>query len=125
MIQNKHLLICPSLWTGGFSANKKGVQGSDESMANLFVNYLRRYGLAYMMLLLSTQLLARSLTAKTIVSPKWMAARIVLSFAALKPLSLLAAFAGRGKIGWMNKNGTTKLASAIAAVLTILSFALR
>jgi len=123
----------PSLWTGGFVANKVQKSGSDENslktkmgiVANLFVSYLRRYGLAYLMLLLSTQLLARSLSVKEVVSYKWVAARIVMSFAALKPVNMLAAFAGRRKIGWLNKNGTTKLASAIAGVLTILSIVLR
>mmetsp|Transcript_32705 Transcript_32705/g.79176 ORF Transcript_32705/g.79176 Transcript_32705/m.79176 type:complete len:199 (+) Transcript_32705:142-738(+) len=64
----------PSLWTGGFSANDKSSlqnSGSDKKsadtrrgIANSLAAYLRRYGLAYFMMLLSMQLLTRSLSAK-------------------------------------------------------------
>lgn len=126
----------PSLWTGGFNAgqNKRAVQnsGSGENgvenrmgIPGLIMTYMRRYGLAYMMLLLSTQLLSRSLAVKKVMSSKWVAARVVLAFAILKPLNVISSLLGQRQIGGFEKHGTTKLAGMVAMLLTLISFALR
>jgi len=123
----------PSLWTRGFDGTKNAVQnagydkddgGAAREIARSLALCLRRYGLAYLMLLLSTQVLTRSLAAKSVLSSKWVAVRILLPLIALKPMSMLSAIPGR-QISWLNKNGTTKLAGVIAAVMSVLAFILR
>ena len=111
----------PSLWTGGFAANSvqnAGRRGGKDTnrnkrdiIARVFATYLKRYGIAYLMLLLSTQLLTKSLSVKKVMATKkWvLAARAIVPFVALKPMNMLAAtMAERKQIGWLNRNnGTT------------------
>ena len=122
----------PSLWTGGYNANSNvnmntgsGNDGMERKRGVAI--YLRRYGLAYLMLVLSTQLLAKSVSTKKVMAAKWVAARIVVSFAALKPINILASAVGSRwkQLGWLNRNGTTKLAGVFAMLITIVAFVLR
>jgi len=121
----------PSLWMGGFNANGQKLSNtSSDATAKGIGNfpgiyYLRRYGLAYLMLLISSQLFITSLSVNKVMSSKWIAVRMLLPFVALKPMSMFASFAERRRIGWLNKNGTTKLASVMAVLMTILAFVLR
>mmetsp|Transcript_18756 Transcript_18756/g.30313 ORF Transcript_18756/g.30313 Transcript_18756/m.30313 type:complete len:138 (+) Transcript_18756:1-414(+) len=125
----------PSLWTGGFTntVNNENVSFGDETskgIGNRAVYFLRHYGLAYSMLLVSSQLLAMasSQSAKQFLSSKWIGLRMLISFVALKPLNVVASLAGRRRIGWLNqlnKNGTTKLAGVMAVLMTFLAIAMR
>ena len=123
--------ILPSLWTGGYTPNAidKPFQENYETnvgIENKFAVYLRRYVVAYLLLLLSTQLLTKSLSAKQVFSSKWLAARVIVPFAFLKPLSALATvFAELLRVGWLKKDGTSKLAVAVAVLATLSTFALR
>ena len=125
----------PTLWTGGFASNNGrnigGASGNnngngDRTIANLLVLYLRRYALAYLMMLLSTQMLVKSLLPKKVWSAKWVAAvRILLPIVTLKPLNMVASFAERREIRWLRTNGTTKFATVLAVFISAVSFALR
>ena len=125
------------MWTGGFASNngKNNIGGNSASdnngsggrtIANLLVLYLRRYALAYLMMLLSTQMLVKSLLPKKVWSAKWVAAvRILLPIVTLKPLNMVASFAERREIRWLRTNGTTKVATVLAVFISAVSFALR
>ena len=131
----------PTLWTGGFASNYNGKNnigsGSSASdnngfggrtIANLLVLYLRRYALAYLMMVLSTQMLVKSVLpiSKKVWSAKWVAAvRILLPIVTLKPLNIVASLAERREIRWLRTNGTTKLATVLAVFISVVSFALR
>ena len=127
----------PTLWTGGFASTngKNNIGGSasnnngngDRRIANLLVLYLRRYALAYLAMLLSTQMLVKSLLpiGKKVLPAKWVAVRILLPIVTLKPLNMLASFAERREIRWLQTNGTTKLATVLAVFVSAVSFALR
>ena len=121
----------PSLWTGGFNASQQNagsVKDGGEAttgVVGLLVKYLRQYALAYLMLLASTELLARSLSAKKALSSKWVIVRVFLPLVALTPMRVFAAFAGQRRLAWLNKNGTTKLASFVAMLMTLLACVLR
>ena len=121
----------PSLWTGGFNSNSANNNnmtngGEKNSIAHLIRIYMRRYALAYMVILLSTQVLAKSvLPATKVWSAKYVVARILLPFVTLKPISMLAAFTERRSIPWLKTNGTNKLAAIVAMLITAVSFALR
>ena len=129
----------PSLWTGGFAANNSmqnatGRGGKDTNrnkrdiIARVFATYLKRYGIAYLMLLLSTQLLTKSVSVKQVVATKWVvAARAIVSFVALKPMNMLAAtIAERKQIGWLTRNNeTTMLAGIVAVIVSAVAIAVR
>ena len=119
----------PTLWTGGFNSNSANnmTNGSEKnSIANLIRIYMRRYALAYMMILLSTQALAKSVLPVTKVwSAKYVAARILLPIVTLKPINMLASLAERRSIPWLKTNGTNKLVAIVAMLITAVSFALR
>ena len=127
----------PTLWTGGFASNNGrnigGASGNnngngDRTIANLLVLYLRRYALAYLMMVLSTQMLVKSVLpiSKKVWSAKWVAAvRILLPIVTLKPLIIVASLAERREIRWLRTNGTTKLATVLAVFISVVSFALR
>jgi len=96
--------------------------------AKMLVN-LRRFLLPYMTLLLSVYLLEVSITAKNVLQPilrgkfiisKYMMIRVLAPMLALKPLELLAS-----KLGWSDKNGTTKLTFAVGLVLSTISLVLQ
>lgn len=119
----------PSLWTSGFSAaNANGkaarndgvkdgsLKTSAGAVASFIGAYLRRYGVAYLMMLLSFQLLAKSLQAKNVLRSRWLAVRLLLPIATLKPMEFIASLTGR-KIGWLNENGAAKVASIVAVLL--------
>ena len=120
----------PTLWTGGFNSN--GGQSDNATkigMQKLLVIYLRRYALAYMMMLLSVQVLTNSkaLPIKKVWSAnsRWVytAMKLILPVATLKPISMLSALAERRQLRWMNN--TTKLTAIIAALMTAVSLFLR
>ena len=124
----------PSLWTGGFAANSvqnaTGRGGKDANrnkrdiIARVFATYLKRYGIAYLMLLLSTQLLTKSLSVKKVMATKkWvLAARAIVPFVALKPMNMLAAtMAERKQIGWLNRNN----AGIVAVIVSAIAIAMR
>jgi len=120
----------PTLWTGGFNSNSANNNmtngGENNSIANLIIIYMRRYALAYMMILLSTQALTKSVLPVTKVwSTKYVVGRILLPIVTLKPISMLAALAERRSIPWLKTNGTNKLAAIVAMLITAVSFALR
>jgi len=123
----------PSLWTGGFDANDEkskdysSKNGDAENGIRMspVTHYLRRHAFAYLVLLISSQLLTRSLSAKQATSSRWIALRVIIPLVSLKPMSILASFAGRRRMVWLNTNGTTKLASIIAALMTLLAFGLK
>jgi len=120
----------PTLWTGGFnsnSANYNMANGREKSsIANLIRIYMRRYALAYMMILLSSQVLAKSVISVTKVwSTKYVVARILLPVVTLKPINMLALFAERRSIPWLKTDSTNKLAAIVAVLITAVSFALR
>ena len=131
----------PTLWTGGFASNYNGKNnigsGSSASdnngfggrtIANLLVLYLRRYALAYLMMVLSTQMLVKSVLpiSKKVWSAKLVASvRILLPIVTLKPLTMVASLAERREIRWLQTNGTTKLATVLAVFISVVSFALR
>ena len=131
----------PTLWTGGFASNYNGKNniggGSSASdnngfggrtIANLLVLYLRRYALAYLMMLLSTQMLVKSVLpiSKKVWSAKLVASvRILLPIVTLKPLTMVASLAERREVRWLQTNGTTKLATVLAVFISVVSFALR
>ena len=80
-----------------------------------FIRYLRRYGIAYLFILLSTQLLlsSRIISAKQIVLPLSSASssiRLLVPLVILKPLNLLCTMlvTKLGRIRWLNKDGGTK-----------------
>jgi hypothetical protein len=97
----------PSLWMGGYApnANNKPFQKNSENNVGIeskFAVYLRRYVFAYLLLLLSAQLLTKLLSTKQVLSSKLLAARVLVSFALLKPLSALATiFAELLRVGWL------------------------
>jgi hypothetical protein len=119
----------PSLWTGGYNANKKvanstvdgGVDPPSDAGKKLIV-YLRRYGPAYLMLLLSTQFLARSVLSKRVMWSKLPAVRMTLPIVVLKPISAVATFLGRRQIMWLSKSGTTKIACGLSTLMLLLAF---
>ena len=119
----------PSLWTGGYTPNasdkpQKNYE-TNVGIENKFAVYLRRYVVAYLLLLLSAQLLTKSLSAKQVFSSKWLAARVLVPFTLLKPLRALATiFSELLRVGWLKKNGTSKLAVAVAVFATLSTFAL-
>ena len=121
----------PTLWTGGFNSNSANYNdmangGENNNIANLIRIYMRRYALAYMMILLSTQALAKSVISVTKVwSAKYVVARILLPIVTLKPINILASLAERRSIPWLKTNGTNKLAAIVAMLITAVSFALR
>lgn len=136
----------PSLWTGGFDANNNngGEEKEKASSSSRVVDggrrrhgailATRRYGPAYSMLLLSARLLATSLLSASkkggsLLFPKSAVASttLLLPLVALKPLGMLAEFAvgQRSQMGWLDKNGMTKLAGAMAMLLTLVAFVLR
>ena len=120
----------PTLWTGGFNSNSANNNnmtngGEKNSVANLIRIYLRRYALAYMMILLSTQALAKSVLPAKVWSAKYVVARILLPIVTLKPLHMISALLERRSIPWLKTNGTNKLAAIIAMLITVVSFALR
>lgn len=120
----------PTLWTNGYTApnnaiatndNSKSMQqkNGDNLMAAIginFIRYLRRYGIAYLFILLSTQLLlsSRIISAKQIVLPLSSASsssiRLLVPLVILKPLNLLRTMlvTKLGRIRWLNKDGATK-----------------
>ena len=119
----------PTLWTGGFNSNSANNNnmangGEKNSIANLIRIYMRRYALAYMMILLSTQALLKSVPATKVWSTKYAVGRILLPIVTLKPIRMLALFAERS-IPWLETNGTNKLAAIVALLITAVSFALR
>ena len=110
----------PSLWTGGYTPNasdkpQKNYE-TNVGIENKFAVYLRRYVVAYLLLLLSAQLLTKSLSAKQV---------LLVPFTLLKPLRALATiFSELLRVGWLKKNGTSKLAVAVAVFATLSTFAL-
>jgi len=120
----------PTLWTGGFNANSANNNmangGEKNSIANLIRINIRRYALAYMMILLSTQALAKSvLPATKVWSAKYVVARIFLPIVTFQPINMLSSLAERRSIPWLKTNGTNKLAAIVAMLITAVSFALR
>ncbi|KAK1736483.1 hypothetical protein QTG54_013083 [Skeletonema marinoi] len=127
----------PSLWTTGFNSNPNALSSSRSAdiggetatvFARMLVN-LRRFLLPYMTLLLSVYLLEVSITAKNILQPmlrgkfiisKYMMIRVLAPMLALKPLEFFAS-----KLGWGDKNGTTKLTFAVGLVLSTISLVLQ
>lgn len=120
----------PTLWTGGFSSSRQKITSSDKQNGETgrgignspVIRYMRHYGLAYLVLLLSSQLLGRPLSARQAFSSRWIAVRVLLPLVALKPMNMFASLAEQRKMRWANNNGTTKLASAVAAFMTLLAF---
>ncbi len=121
----------PSLWTGGYTPNadKNPFHENSESnvgIENKFVVYLQQYVFAHLLLLLSAQLLTKSLSAKQFLSSKWLTALVLVSFAILKLLSALATIlAELLRVDWLKKDGTLKLAVAVAVLATLSTLALR
>ncbi|KAL3810768.1 hypothetical protein ACHAXA_001593 [Cyclostephanos tholiformis] len=122
----------PSLWTGGYSANSndrpaRGVSENKVNIVRAYSVYLRRYGLAYFLLLLSAQLLTRTLSAKRVCSSKWLAYGVLIfSLAMLKPLSAFATMlAERSRVVWLEKDGALKLAVVVAASVTLSTLLLK
>ncbi|KAL9185968.1 hypothetical protein ACHAXT_005206 [Thalassiosira profunda] len=122
----------PSLWTSGFSAENKARRPGEKSVdtagfASLAILYLRRYGLAYLMLLLSTQMMVRSLLAgEKALSVKWLAFRTILPLLALKPTRIIAATLGqKRRLGWLSRGGTAKLAGLVAVLTSGIAYVLR
>lgn len=117
----------PTLWTGGFNSNSGNNNmtngGEKNSITNLIRIYMRRYALAYMMILLSTQALAKSVLPAKVWSAKYVVARILLPIVTLKPLHMLSSFAERRSIPLLNTNGMNKLATVVAMLITAVSFA--
>lgn len=117
----------PTLWTGGFYSNgrSKDVEngsgdGRKIGIANLLLLYLRRYGLAYIIMLISTQILVKSLLpVKKIWTTKvWvLASRILLPIVTLKPLEMVASFAEKREKNY----GITKLATVLAVLISSVS----
>ena len=133
-----------SLWTAGFTANQNGgkmtnsksdqtgkieeaktnVQGAAMAMWML----LRRYVVAYFTLLLSTHVVANSLSSKAgkLLSSKWLGIRLILPLVALKLVDMLATFAGRMQtMVWLGKNGTAKMSIAIGGMVALISLFMR
>jgi len=122
----------PTLWTGGFNSNSANYNnmtngGENNSIAQLIRIYMRRYALAYMMILLSTQVLAKSVLnpATKVWSTKYVLARILLPIVTFKPINMLSSLAERRSIPWLKTNGTNKWAAIVALIITAVSFALR
>ena len=125
----------PSLWTNGFNANGQKLRNTSSDAENIetvegignlpVIYYLRRYGLAYLMLLISSQLLTRSLSVKNVMSSECIAVRMLWPFVVLKPMSVFSSFAEQRRMCWLNKIDTTKLAGVMAVLMTILAFVLR
>ncbi|EED90921.1 predicted protein [Thalassiosira pseudonana CCMP1335] len=140
----------PSLWTGGFNAGvverravlgvqkvvdgdngvgeMNGMEGVKTRVAYYIKRYLRRYGLAYLALVLSSHVVARSLSsaAKKGLTAKGIAVRIVPPLLALKPIQMMTiALSDRFQFRWLKEIGTTKMAMMLGMMMTVLSFALR
>lgn len=123
----------PSLWTGGYNSNpsdKIATRGGSEynvGVVAAFSVYLRRYGVAYLVLLLSAQLLTRTLSAKRVCSSMWLAsAGMLIPLTMLKPLSSIATIlVERLRVVWLEKDGASKLAVVVAALVTLLTLALK
>merc|ERR1712194_332616 len=117
-------------WTGGFDANGQKV-GATATLKATCTEYLRRYGAPYIMLLIASHLLIKSLSIKNAMLSKWVAVRMLLPFvmpcAVLKPLSVFAAAERRQgrRLGWWNNNGTAKATSVLAVLMTLVAYVLR
>ncbi|KAL7471154.1 hypothetical protein ACHAXS_011456 [Conticribra weissflogii] len=136
-----------SLWTTGFRADQNGggrknvdaeVVGKKSlktsgrvnvgSFAEIVLFMLRRYAVAYLVLLLSTNVLANTLISKKskFVSGKWIAARLVLPLLIVRPIDTVASFAAKiENSSWFGRDGTTKLATVIGGMLAFVAIALR
>mmetsp|Transcript_19363 Transcript_19363/g.38267 ORF Transcript_19363/g.38267 Transcript_19363/m.38267 type:complete len:263 (-) Transcript_19363:201-989(-) len=136
-----------SLWISGFLADqngggkknvdaeivgKKSLDTNGKKIIGSFVasilTMLRRYAVAYLILLLSANVLANTLTSKTtkLVSGKWIAARLILPLLVVKPIDIVASFAAKIETsGWFSRDGTTKLATVIGGMLAVVAMALR
>ena len=127
----------PSLWTTGFNSNSNSlpstntednIRDSATVVARMAVT-LRRLLLPYLTLLMSTQLLEASLTAKSMLPPilsrkllsKYMLMRILLPIIALKPLDLLA----WKVLGAEDKYRTMKLTFGVGLMMSVVSLVLR
>lgn len=120
----------PSLWTNGYTAHNHTITPNNNNslqQKNIMVaigitlfRYLRRYGIAYLFILLSTQLLllSRIPSAKQIVLPISLSSskklsivvRLLLPFVILKPMIVLFTMlvTKLPRIGLLNKDGATK-----------------
>lgn len=104
----------------------KWIVGDEESVGRLrrvligCVLGLRRYGLAYLMLVASTSyvLMCRQVTVKMV------AIRGLVPLLALKPID---AVVGRIslRLNWLRENGVSKLAAVLGVVVSLISFLVR
>jgi hypothetical protein len=125
----------PALWTGGYSREAVGdydlpkwiVGDEEENVGRLrrlligCVLGVRRYGLAYLMLLASASyvtILQKQLSMKSVVL------RAVVPLLALKPIDEVASMLSM-KMTLLREHGVAKLASILAMAVALLSFVLR
>jgi hypothetical protein len=140
----------PSLWTGGYNANtlKNGKQQQQlqtnssgfkvlrkrmGGVVHVLAVYLRRYALAYVMLMLSTYLLLNkssllrsknnvmSMALQNNYRPLWM---LVVPLATLKLSNLMVCLLSEKKVfgdEMLKKYGTARLAAAVAFMMGLVS----
>jgi hypothetical protein len=120
----------PGLWTGGYSREAVGAV-APRWMGDLIISKdgevarwrrvlfgclmtMRRYGVAYMMLVLS----ASYVTLQKQSTAKLIGARLVLPLLVIKPLDVVASRI-TPRIGWLRKNGMTKLAAVLSMIAAL------
>ncbi|KAL3805839.1 hypothetical protein HJC23_007800 [Cyclotella cryptica] len=125
----------PGLWTGGYSKRALGGERSflagrsgDGDGVDLgrckkalvaCLLALRRYGLAYFMLFVSSTYL----TLHKQLTTKWIAARMLLPLLAIRSLHVVAKRIPERMV-WLRENAVTKLA-ALVTLLAVVTFSLR
>jgi hypothetical protein len=123
----------PGLWTGGYSREAVGeeiprwLRGEDVERAGVLrrlligcVLGLRRYGVASLMLILSTSyvMVHKQLTVK------WIAIRALTPLVALKALDIIVGRVSL-RISWLRENGLPKLAAVVGVLVSSLTFIMR
>jgi hypothetical protein len=125
----------PGLWTGGYSKKTLGGErsvlvgssgdgGVDvKKWKRVLVGCLlalRRYGMAYLMLFVSSSYLA----LRKQWSTKWIAARMLLPLLAIRSLHVIAKRIPE-RIVWLKDNGVTKLAAILGVLTAVATFSFR
>jgi len=125
----------PGLWTGGYSKKALGGErsvfvggsGDDavvvEKWKRVLVGCLlalRRYGMAYLMLFVSSS----CLTLRKQWSAKWIAARMLLPLLAIRSLHVISKTIPERMV-WLKENGVTKLAAILGLFTAVVVFSLR
>jgi len=125
----------PGLWTGGYS--KKALGGVRSVFVGSTVDggggveewkrvsfgcllALRRYGMAYLMLFVSSSYL----TLCKQWSAKWIAARMLVTLLAIRSLHVIAKRIPERMV-WLKENGVTKLAAILGVFTAVVAFSFR